>query len=209
MAAAVGARPASPAPARMPECLGCYACAPLCLAVPVLRCACAPLCLGCCACAPLCPCLAVPGQPFWQLAGWSLLTLQMGVLSYAPDASYWRGILSPVACRGGGWGAPAGGGAGFCTGTGDGLVVVQEYTKLQPNNNPLAKYLPALIRIMRDGGGADTTGLSGFEAVRWVGRWWCVCVCACVCVWRGCGVGGGGQAIGTALRWVLPARLAS
>eukprot|EP00887_Chlorella_sp_A99_P005870 scaffold1.g5870.t1 len=59
--------------------------------------------------------------------------------------------------------------AGFCTGTGDGLLVVKEYTKRQPKNT-LAKYLPALQRIDRNGGGPDTTGLGGFEAaVRSVG----------------------------------------
>ena len=30
--------------------------------------------------------------------------------------------------------------------------------------NPLAQYLPAIIKIMAAGGGGKTTGLSGFEA---------------------------------------------
>lgn len=56
--------------------------------------------------------------------------------------------------------------AGFCTGTGDGLVVVEEYTKREPNN-PLASYLPALqaIEASRQGeSNGDVTGLDGFVA---------------------------------------------
>ncbi|KAL4429608.1 hypothetical protein ABPG77_008657 [Micractinium sp. CCAP 211/92] len=52
--------------------------------------------------------------------------------------------------------------AGFTTGTDDGLMVVEEYTRLKPNN-PLATYLPALRKVR--GKGDVFTGLSGFEAV--------------------------------------------
>ena len=56
---------------------------------------------------------------------------------------------------------------GFCTGTGDGLIIVTEYTKRKPNN-PLAKYLPELQRIdaakVEESNG-DVSGLSGLEAV--------------------------------------------
>ena len=44
-------------------------------------------------------------------------------------------------------------------------------TRFQPTarprrvpGNPLAKYLPAIIKIMQAGGGGKTTGLTGFEA---------------------------------------------
>lgn len=37
--------------------------------------------------------------------------------------------------------------AGFTTGTGDGLVVVSRFVRLDPANNTLAPYLPALRRI--------------------------------------------------------------
>lgn len=42
------------------------------------------------------------------------------------------------------------------------LQVVEEYTRLKPNN-PLATYLPALRKVR--GKGDVFTGLSGFEAV--------------------------------------------
>lgn len=54
--------------------------------------------------------------------------------------------------------------AGFCTGTGDGLMVVKEYTRRKPNN-PLAQYLPALQRIDNNRNAetnGDITGLEGF-----------------------------------------------
>lgn len=54
--------------------------------------------------------------------------------------------------------------AGFCTGTGDGLMVVEDYTRRKPNNK-LAEYLPALRRIDREKKGetnGDTSGLEGF-----------------------------------------------
>jgi chitosanase len=62
---------------------------------------------------------------------------------------------------------------GFCTGTGDGLVLVQYYTSINPNN-PLAKYLPALEAIdegphnyAMGEGNPSTKGLDGFiEAVQ-------------------------------------------
>ena len=55
---------------------------------------------------------------------------------------------------------------GFCTGTGDGLVVVEEYTKRVPNNT-LAQYLPTLRSLMaQKSGRGNTSGLGGFvEAV--------------------------------------------
>ncbi len=49
--------------------------------------------------------------------------------------------------------------AGFCSGTGDLLEVVQRYTQLKPGNE-LAKYLPALEA---DNNSDSTKGLSGFE----------------------------------------------
>jgi hypothetical protein len=62
--------------------------------------------------------------------------------------------------------------AGFCTGTGDAIVVVQCYNAVKPGN-PLAAFLPALVEIekrfvMRNGEltgvpkGGDTTGLTGY-----------------------------------------------
>ncbi|EFN53959.1 hypothetical protein CHLNCDRAFT_53480 [Chlorella variabilis] len=73
--------------------------------------------------------------------------------------------------------------AGFTTGTGDGLVVVQRYADLKPENNTLAEYLPALRHIVRqlraleassshdfNGTIDDLEGLDGFaEAVRELG----------------------------------------
>jgi chitosanase len=50
---------------------------------------------------------------------------------------------------------------GFCTGTGDAYLVVKQYTDLNPNN-PLAKYLPELTRLLTASNPASTTGLSGF-----------------------------------------------
>lgn len=53
---------------------------------------------------------------------------------------------------------------GFCTGTGDGLLVVEEYTKRVPNNS-LATYLPTLRALMaQKSGRGNTAGLSGFAA---------------------------------------------
>jgi chitosanase len=68
--------------------------------------------------------------------------------------------------------------AGFCTGTGDAIVVVQCYNAVKPGN-PLAAFLPALVDIekrfvMRNGEltgvpkGGDTTGLNGYCAA-WKG----------------------------------------
>lgn len=61
---------------------------------------------------------------------------------------------------------------GFTTGTGDGLVVIREYTRRKARN-PLAKFLPALERIDAAKSGEannDVTGLKGFvEAVKSVG----------------------------------------
>jgi chitosanase len=58
---------------------------------------------------------------------------------------------------------------GFTTGTGDGLVIVREYTRRKASN-PLAKYLPALERIDAAKSGEkndDISGLTGFaEAVK-------------------------------------------
>ena len=50
---------------------------------------------------------------------------------------------------------------GFCTGTGDAYLVVKQYTDLNPNN-PLAKYLPELTRLLTASNPASTSGLSGF-----------------------------------------------
>jgi chitosanase len=61
---------------------------------------------------------------------------------------------------------------GFTTGTGDGLIVVREFTRKKPSNL-LAKYLPALERIDAAKSGEssdDITGLTGFvEAVKSLG----------------------------------------
>lgn len=48
---------------------------------------------------------------------------------------------------------------GFCTGTGDGIRVIQLYATYRPRSK-LASYLPALAKVS----GGDTTGLDGFEA---------------------------------------------
>jgi chitosanase len=62
---------------------------------------------------------------------------------------------------------------GFTTGTGDGLVVVREFTRRKPDN-PLAKFLPALERIDAAKSGEsndDVTGLTGFvQAVKSIGN---------------------------------------
>lgn len=52
--------------------------------------------------------------------------------------------------------------AGFCSGCGDMLTVVQRYTKLE-KENPLAKYLPRL-RELADSASDSTSGLDGFTA---------------------------------------------
>lgn len=51
---------------------------------------------------------------------------------------------------------------GFCTGTGDLLVVVQRYTDAVPNN-ALTQYLPRLQQLA-DSGSDATSGLSGFKS---------------------------------------------
>jgi hypothetical protein len=57
--------------------------------------------------------------------------------------------------------------SGFCTGTGDGILVVRRYVQLKPTGNPLAQYLPALQRIDDAGGGGNVVGLNGFIQVGW------------------------------------------
>lgn len=53
--------------------------------------------------------------------------------------------------------------AGFTTGTGDGLLVVKRFVEAQPQDNPLARYLPLLrqillARIQADFGGPPALG---------------------------------------------------
>jgi chitosanase len=50
--------------------------------------------------------------------------------------------------------------AGFTTGTGDAYIVVQQYTNKVPNN-PLAKYLPELKRLLTAENRNDTSKLRG------------------------------------------------
>ncbi|CAG2123051.1 unnamed protein product, partial [Medioppia subpectinata] len=50
--------------------------------------------------------------------------------------------------------------AGFCTGTGDAVVVVRKYTAKKPSN-PLAKFLPELEKLAKSGSG-DTSKLGGY-----------------------------------------------
>jgi hypothetical protein len=72
-------------------------------------------------------------------------------------------------CRADGYAAALGDGrgitfgrAGFTTGTGDGLAVVEAYVKLRPVNNTLAPYLPALEQqLAGSGGSAQVSWLSG------------------------------------------------
>ncbi|HEY2901453.1 MAG TPA: chitosanase [Polyangia bacterium] len=58
--------------------------------------------------------------------------------------------------------------AGFCTGTGDAIIVVQCYAAAKPGN-PLAKFIPELIRLEQkfvSTNGAlqgDTSGLQGYD----------------------------------------------
>lgn len=60
--------------------------------------------------------------------------------------------------------------SGFCTGTGDGILVVRRYVQLKPTGNPLTQYLPALQRIDDAGGGGNVVGLNGFiQAVQGAG----------------------------------------
>lgn len=59
---------------------------------------------------------------------------------------------------------PAPRSAGFTTGTGDGLLVVQRYVQARPQNNSLARYLPVLQRILAariqlDYGGAPAASI--------------------------------------------------
>ena len=62
--------------------------------------------------------------------------------------------------------------AGFTSGTYDGAELLKEYLRLKPDNNPLAKYLPAFEFIDAgkhdsEGRNPDTRGLDGFpEAVK-------------------------------------------
>jgi chitosanase len=51
--------------------------------------------------------------------------------------------------------------AGFTTGTGDAYVVVQQYSNKLPNN-PLAKYLPELKRLLTAENPNEISGLRGF-----------------------------------------------
>ncbi|XP_054163235.1 chitosanase-like [Oppia nitens] len=50
--------------------------------------------------------------------------------------------------------------AGFCTGTGDAVEVVRKYTH-QKSDNPLAKYLPELERLAKEGSD-DVSKLGGY-----------------------------------------------
>ncbi|EFN52595.1 hypothetical protein CHLNCDRAFT_138622 [Chlorella variabilis] len=52
---------------------------------------------------------------------------------------------------------------GFCTGTGDGVRVINLYAAYRPKSK-LASYLPALRAINEKGGGDNVDGLDGFEA---------------------------------------------
>jgi len=62
--------------------------------------------------------------------------------------------------------------AGFTSGTYDGAELLKEYLRLKPDNNPLAKYLPAFEAIDKaphdsEGRNPDTRGLDGFpEAIK-------------------------------------------
>ena len=50
--------------------------------------------------------------------------------------------------------------AGFCTGTGDAVVVVKKYTAKKADN-PLAKYIPEMEKLAKSGS-ADTSKLGGY-----------------------------------------------
>lgn len=73
--------------------------------------------------------------------------IALQLVSSAENSSLdWRAQYKYIEDIGDGRGYTAGI-MGFCSGTGDMLDVVQFYTQLKPNNNILAKYIPALERV--------------------------------------------------------------
>ena len=66
---------------------------------------------------------------------------------------------------------------GFCTGTGDGVIVVREYVRLRPAKpgpNPLAPFLPVLERIDRENNPRLLAGPQEAAFIQvggWVGGW--------------------------------------
>jgi chitosanase len=72
--------------------------------------------------------------------------IAMELVSSAENSSLdWRAQYAYIQDIGDGRGY-TGGIIGFCSGTGDMLQVVRDYTRLEPGN-PLAKYVPALARV--------------------------------------------------------------
>ncbi|KAL4447772.1 hypothetical protein ABPG75_004991 [Micractinium tetrahymenae] len=57
--------------------------------------------------------------------------------------------------------------AGFCTGEDDGLAVVRAYVKAKLRGNPLARFLPTLERVQRQGGG-DSPLLAGATQAQFI-----------------------------------------
>lgn len=57
--------------------------------------------------------------------------------------------------------------AGFCTGEDDGVAVVKAYVKAKPRGNPLARFLPVLEKIQRQGGG-DSPLLAGASQAQFI-----------------------------------------
>ncbi|KAI8866008.1 csn protein [Ramicandelaber brevisporus] len=51
--------------------------------------------------------------------------------------------------------------AGFCTGTGDAILVLKEYDRVTSNNNPLHKYTP-IVQKLSDSESGSTKGLDGY-----------------------------------------------
>ncbi len=89
--------------------------------------------------------------------------IAMELVSSAENSSLdWKAQYSYLEDIGDGRGY-TGGIIGFCSGTGDMLEVVQNYTNAEPNN-PLAKYLPALRKV---NGTASHTGLGSAFVSAW------------------------------------------
>lgn len=77
----------------------------------------------------------------------------------------WRAQYAYIEDIGDGRGYTAGI-VGFCSGTGDMVQVVEHYANLKPEDNVLAKYLPAL-RKLADDGSASHKGLDPFYPRDW------------------------------------------
>jgi len=89
--------------------------------------------------------------------------IAMELVSSAENSSLdWKAQYTYIEDIGDGRGY-TGGIIGFCSGTGDMLAVVEDYTSREPGN-PLAKYVPALKKV---NGTASHTGLGSAYVAAW------------------------------------------